>query len=90
MLSKKSIAIGFFCHHQLIQRGAVQILPDKEYLAEKYGEMPSDEEIEKRMKDIISEVNDKLPTFKIIRDVIVRKEDFIRTTTRKIKRAANI
>ena len=69
---------------------AVQILPDKEYLAEKYGEMPSDEEIEKIMKDIISEVNDKLPTFKIIRDVTVRKEDFIRTTTRKIKRAANI
>ena len=69
---------------------AVQILPDKEYLAEKYGEIPSDEEIEKIMKDIISEVNDKLPTFKIIRDVTVRKEDFIRTTTRKIKRAANI
>ena len=69
---------------------AVQILPDKEYLTEKYGEMPSDAEIEKIMKDIISEVNDKLPTFKIIRDVIVRKEDFIRTTTRKIKRAANI
>ena len=69
---------------------AVQILPDKEYLAEKYGEMPSDEEIEKIMKDIIYEVNDKLPTFKIIRDVTVRKEDFIRTTTRKIKRAANI
>ena len=69
---------------------AVQILPDKEYLAEKYGDMPSDEEIEKIMKDIISEVNDKLPTFKIIRDVTVRKEDFIRTTTRKIKRAANI
>ena len=69
---------------------AVQILPDKEYLAEKYGEMPSDAEIEKIMKDIISEVNDKLPTFKIIRDVIVRKEDFVRTTTRKIKRAANI
>ena len=62
----------------------------EEYLAEKYGEMPSDEEIEKIMKDIISEVNDKLPTFKIIRDVTVRKEDFIRTTTRKIKRAANI
>ena len=69
---------------------AVQILPDKEYLTEKYGEMPSDAEVEKIMKGIVSEVNDKLPTFKIIRDVIVRKEDFIRTTTRKIKRAANI
>lgn len=69
---------------------AVQILPDKEYLTEKYGRMPSDAEVEKIMKGIISEVNDKLPTFKIIRDVIVRKEDFIRTTTRKIKRAANI
>lgn len=69
---------------------AVQILPDKEYLTEKYGEMPSDADVEKIMKGIISEVNDKLPTFKIIRDVIVRKEDFVRTTTRKIKRAANI
>ncbi len=69
---------------------AVQILPDKEYLTEKYGEMPSDSEVEKIMKGIISEVNDKLPTFKIIRDVIVRKEDFVRTTTRKIKRAANV
>lgn len=69
---------------------AVQILPDKEFLTEKYGEMPSDAEVEKIMKGIISEVNDKLPTFKIIRDVIVRKEDFVRTTTRKIKRAANV
>lgn len=69
---------------------AVQILPDKEYLTEKYGEMPSDAEVEKIIKNVISEVNDKLPTFKIIRDVTVRKEDFVRTTTRKIKRAANV
>lgn len=69
---------------------AVQVLPDKEYLTEKYGEMPSDAEVEKIVKNVISEVNDKLPTFKIIRDVTVRKEDFVRTTTRKIKRAANV
>lgn len=69
---------------------AVQILPDRDALTEKYGSLPDDKEIERRMKEIISEVNDRLPVFKIIRDVTVRKEDFVRTTTRKIKRSANI
>lgn len=69
---------------------AVQLLPHEENITEKYGRKLSDEEIEKLMKKIISEVNDKLPTFKVIRDVTVRKEDFVRTTTRKIKRAANV
>lgn len=72
------------------EKVAVQLLPNMENIQEKYGKDLSDEEIEKIMKAIISEVNDKLPTFKIIRNVAVRKEDFVRTTTRKIKRNANI
>jgi long-chain acyl-CoA synthetase len=69
---------------------AVQILPDEEALTERFGKMPSDEMVEHLMKEVISDVNDKLPVYKIIRSVTVRKDDFVRTTTRKIKRAENI
>ncbi|MGN1350258.1 MAG: AMP-dependent synthetase/ligase [Anaerovoracaceae bacterium] len=69
---------------------AVQLLPNLENLAERYGTVPSDEEIRRIMEEIISQVNDQLPTFKVIRDVTVRKDDFVRTTTKKIRRSENI
>lgn len=67
----------------------VQILPSREYLREVKGEDLSHEEVEALMKEVVTELNMGLPPFKRIRDVHVRKEDFVRTTTRKIKRQEN-
>ncbi len=68
---------------------AVQIFPNIEEINVQRGNL-SDEEIKKMMEKIIYDINGTLPTYKIIRTVIIRKEDFIRTTTKKIKRADNI
>lgn len=68
---------------------AVQIKPDYELILEEKGEM-SEEDIFKMCKEWINEINDKLAIYKRIKKIQVRKEDFIRTTTKKIKRQANI
>jgi long-chain acyl-CoA synthetase len=68
----------------------IQILPQKEELREKLGREPSEEEIEGFMAELIREKNQELAVYKRIRKVIVRREDFVRTTTRKIKRQENM
>ncbi len=40
------------------------------------------------MLEIVREVNEKLPSFRRIMKVVVRRTEFVKTTTRKIKRAA--
>ena len=68
----------------------VQILPEMEYIRKTLGHEPTDEELETLMKDVIKELNEGLSIYKRITKVFVRKEDFIRTTTRKIKRQENM
>jgi long-chain acyl-CoA synthetase len=41
-------------------------------------------------REEIYQINKSLPDYKRIRNIIVRKEDFVRTTTKKIKRQANL
>lgn len=69
---------------------AIQILPDEEAFLEENGAVPDEEEMEQFMNQLIRDVNSQLTVNQMIRRVIVRKEDFIRTTTLKIKRQANI
>lgn len=68
---------------------AVQILPDKDEIKDELGNVPPEDEIETLIKGVITELNMGLAPFKRIREVYVRKEDFVRTTTRKIKRQEN-
>lgn len=68
---------------------AVQILPDKDEIKDKLGNVPDGEELTNLMKETITELNMGLAPFKRIREVYVRNEDFVRTTTRKIKRQEN-
>lgn len=69
---------------------AVQILPDMEYIKEHMGEDVSEEEVFEMFREEIYQINKSLPDYKRIRNIIVRKEDFVRTTTKKIKRQANL
>ena len=73
-----------------VETVAVQIFPNYEEFEFEYGRIPEKEEMEDIMKAIIRDINGTLPTYKVIRTVIVREEDFVRTTTKKIKRTANI
>lgn len=66
---------------------AVKVTLDETYLKEKYGkDIPSDEELHDLIWAEIKEVNKKLSSFKWIKDLKIKKEDFIKTTTMKIKR----
>lgn len=67
-----------------------QIIPDmdamKEYLK---NSVPQKEEIYAIIKDIIANINKRLPTYKHIKSFKIREDDFERTTTQKIKRFGN-
>ena len=66
-----------------------QLLPDLDELEEKIGRKPSQEEINRAMKDVVDQVNAQLPGFKHIRTFAVRSKEFVTTTTQKIKRESN-
>ena len=68
----------------------VQLLPDLEYIKEELGEIPDEDGLYELMKKVIGELNGELPNYKRIRDVFVRREDFARTTTKKIRRQDNM
>ena len=68
----------------------VQILPDMAAIKESLGYEPAYEELCERFTEIIREINQQMPIFKRIRFTHVRREDFVRTTTLKIKRQENM
>ena len=67
----------------------IQILPMMENVRAKIGHDPSEEELDVFFKDLVREFNQKLSVYKRIRAVFVRRQDFVRTTTRKVKRQDN-
>ena len=68
---------------------AIQILPAVDVVKERLGHEPSEEELDKYFTDLVKEFNQKLAAYKRIKYVFVRKQDFVRTTTRKIRRQDN-
>lgn len=48
--------------------------------------VPTKEEVYELMKNAVSEINNKLPSYKRIKGFIVRDKEFEKTTTQKIKR----
>lgn len=68
---------------------SVKIKYDSEVLKEKYGDI-SEEELENLIWDKIKELNKTFPTYKHIRKMILTDEEFIKTTSKKIKRFEEI
>lgn len=63
------------------------ILPNLEYIKEKFKDMVlSKEELSKLFNDIIKSINKDLPLYRRIRKFSLRESEFIKTTTKKIKR----
>jgi len=63
-----------------------KIFPNLEALKEKLGHIPTKEEAEAAIRQIIDTVNSKLPSYKHIRLVEILESALEKTTTRKIKR----
>ncbi len=61
-----------------------EILPDENQIAGM-----SNDEIYEKIKKLVSDLNDTLPQYKHVHNVIIRKEAFEKTTTGKIKRNYN-
>lgn len=67
----------------------VQILPNMEAVQEKFGYEPSKAELKDLFKSEIQELNQGMAVYKRIRAVFIRDEEFVKTTTGKIKRHEN-
>ena len=64
-----------------------KIFPNIEAIKEYVGnKIPTKEDINKVMTEVIKKVNKKLPNFKHIKSFKIMDEDFERTTTNKVKR----
>lgn len=66
---------------------AVKVTLDDAYLKEKFGDnIPSDDELHELIWQEIKEVNHTLVPYKWVKELEIKKEDFVKTTTMKIKR----
>ena len=80
---KDSMVFGIPKEDDLLLSAKVQY--DEEYVKANYPDA-DEEKIEKIIWEEIKEINKTLPTYKYIKNLIVTKEEFIKTTTAKIKR----
>lgn len=67
-----------------------QIYPNYEILTEVLGEGYGSADAEKLISDEIKQINSANPPYKAVKKFIIRKEEFLKTTTKKIKRYANM
>ena len=69
---------------------SVKVIPNYEKIYEKYKEKLTEEQIHKIIWDKIKEVNKKLTSYKAIKNLEIKKDEFEKTTTMKIKRYAEL
>ena len=70
---------------------AARITLDQEELENKFGKnIPSDEEIYKIILEEIKKINRMISSYKSIKELEIKKDEFIKTTTMKIKRKEEI
>ncbi|MCI9016578.1 MAG: long-chain fatty acid--CoA ligase [Clostridia bacterium] len=69
---------------------SVKVIPNYEKIEEKYGKILLEEEIYKVIWEEIKKVNKKLTAYKAIKHLEIKKDEFEKTTTMKIKRFAEI
>ena len=69
---------------------SAQIRPNYEVIYEEFGESVGEEEVDSLIKRVIAEINEKLPIYKRVRNIVVRRDEFIKTTTKKIQRHKNV
>lgn len=82
-LVKESMVFGMPKEDDVIV--SVKVQYDEEYVKENYPN-ESQKELEKILWEKIKEINHTMPTYKYIKNLILTKEEFIKTTTAKIKR----
>lgn len=69
---------------------SARVIPNYEEIEAKYGENLSDEEVHKIIWEKIKDVNKQLTSYKAIKNLEIKKDEFVKTTTMKIKRYAEL
>jgi len=69
---------------------AAKIFPCFEEVERTLGSQYSDENLQELISDEIKAINKEIPLYKSIAQFTIRKEEFVKTTTKKIKRTANM
>lgn len=87
---QESLVHGLFDEETDDTQVSAQIRPDYDVIYEEFGESFGEEEVSSLIKRVIAEINEKLPIYKRVRNIAVRKDDFIKTTTKKIQRHKNV
>lgn len=82
-LVKESMVFGMPKEDDLVV--SVKVQYDEEYIRENYSNL-DENGIKNMIWEEIKKINQKMPKYKYIKNLIVAKEDFIKTTTAKIKR----
>ena len=67
-----------------------KVIPNYEVIEEKYRKDLSEEEVYKIIWDKVKEVNKELTSYKAIKKLEIKHDDFVKTTTMKIKRYEEI
>ncbi len=87
---QESLVHEFFDENSDDTQVGAQIRPNYDVIYEEFGDSFGEEEVQSLIKRVISEINEKLPIYKRVRNIAVRKDEFIKTTTKKIQRFKNI
>lgn len=69
---------------------SAKVIPNYEEIEEKYGKDLSDDKIYDIIWEKIKEMNHKLTSYKAVKNLEIKKDEFVKTTTMKIKRYAEI
>ncbi len=69
---------------------SVKVIPDYEKIEEKHGKDLKEEQIHSIIWEEIKKVNRKLTSYKAIKNLEIKKDEFEKTTTMKIKRFAEL
>lgn len=69
---------------------AVQVRPDYEQLYADFGENYGEDKIKSLIEAQIKNMNQTLPNYKWVRKIDIRGTEFVKTTTKKIKRQASM
>lgn len=83
-LVKESMVYGVGSNEDL--KLAVRVTLNEELIEQEYEKRPDDKEIYNIIWKAIKEINHTLTSYKAIKKLEVKKEDFVKTTTMKIKR----
>lgn len=68
---------------------AVKVVYDAEVMKEKFG-LEEEQAMKDKIWKEIKEINKKMPTYKYVKELLLTQEEFIKTTTQKIKRFEEI